>query len=260
MDEILKATIVTYKDCLNVSFTQLLKNWPIIIGTLLAYLFVEFAGQFLGRLGIVGGFMMGLLQIVILTLFYKWILDTAQKQRVEFSDLFEFDFNLFQSLISVAFILWIVSDFLIYPIIASSGNKFLGPGINLVIAIILNPVAEIIAYHRYESIHAIKYSLDFITTNWIEWFLPFVIFSLPLIILADPFLILNTLSNTYPLLASVAIFNISSVILAYISLSLVPIITPVALVLTLLFAVFRAKLFIELESGSRRQRIFKAKQ
>lgn len=258
--EILTATLNLYKDCLVLSYTQLLRSWPIIIGSLLAYTFLIFAQQYLSFLGILGGFAMGLLYIAILTLFYGWIFKVANKTKVTFDQLFDFDFNLFQGLISVGFILWIANDFLINPILAGIQNPYLRPAINLGLGILLNPVAETITYHRYESIHAIKYSINFISTNWIEWFIPFVIVSLPLVIYTNPLIILQLLSSIQPLMPSLTIFSTISSFLSFFSSSLSSIASPIALIITLFFAIFRAKLFIELESGSRRQRIFKAKQ
>ena len=60
-------------------------------------------------------------------------------------------------------------------------NQFVTMCISLFIGVVFNPLSEIIIYERLQGVEALKRSYFFITEKWLAWFIPFVVFLIPII-------------------------------------------------------------------------------
>lgn len=261
--ELVKATLQIYKESALKSLLELKNNWIIIIATIVAYLIFSILSSTLGSANnLITGLLLGLAFIAFLTLFYSWIFDLAQGQKLKWNQLHHFDGELFNALMSTGFILWIANDFLLDPLLNIIQKPNLKAALQMLIVIIFNPIAETVAFRRYSSIAAFKHAADFTKANWIEWFCPFILLMSPIMILIDPMLILSTLSGMALLFPTQGLIGIwagfinlfipASTLGVYLSLIC-------ALIIAIFYALFRAHLFIALETGSRRQRIFRAR-
>lgn len=135
----------------------------------------------LGSLGIVGGFIFGILTVVMLSTFYGWIRGLGSGEKLRFADLIKLDRDIFFAVIDVGFILWLV-NFIPRQLLLGldSGPVFMSMGIFITIA--FNPVPEVIMSHGLQGISALSYAFQFSKQRFFEWFLPFCICILPTIL------------------------------------------------------------------------------
>ena len=250
-----KATLQMYADCAAEASRSLTRNWIILPASVLLAASAFLAAALLGPLGMVGGFIVGLAWTALLSMYYSWLADASSRQKLSFADLPRVNYPLFMAIISVAFLLWII-EWIAGSLVQGLNASWIMACLRLGIVLVFNPLPETIYSHRYESSTAMRESYNFISKNWIEWYLPFVVLMAPWFI-ASPHRVPVLLSQTYPLLpSSVLVFGPAEWFSGIGTLSAVTI----GIILANWFMLFRAQLFSALESGSRRQRAFKAKQ
>lgn len=255
--EVINATLMMYKECITTASRGIVRNWKILPGIIGLYYATMYIGATLGRLGQVGGFIMGFVICGFISLFYTWIAVTVRGKKLEWSDLVEIDIEQFWTIMSVGFILWIVNYFLraMPPGENAFQFQFL---INVGMGIVFNAIPEVIYQKGARSTHAFSETLKFIQVNWIEWFLPFILIMLPWLFSGfSAMLLLSSVVMVTTLLPTVS--------LVFLFGYLVPgLMDPIGQVLGVIFAtwfmIFRGKLFEELDGGTRRRRIFLAKQ
>lgn len=255
---VLTQTVLMYGDCLKKSARNLLKNWIIIPASVVAYIILILLAIPLAHLGMAGGFILGFIQIALLAFYYSWISETCRGSKVTTRDLLEFSYAMFFQVLSVAFIFFIVDFVLRSLLLGIEEGNWLLPCVNLGIVIVFNAIPEIIHQERLEGLLALQHAAVFTKENWIEWFLPLVVLLLPSIFLFSPEYVLLSLARAEPLLPVLTVIeNIRSLSYFHGSGYLFAL---AGIVLGNWFMIFRGQLFIELRSGSRRQRIFKARQ
>lgn len=252
--ETIRATALMYAACAAAATRVFIRNWIIVPGSIAAFLIFSVCMQLFLPLGMAGGFVVGLVEVALLTLYYRWIADSTEGDRLRFSDLIQFDYSLFVSIISVGFVVFI-AKYIISSLILGMSLGWINALISLVIIIVLNPVAETIMHHRFEGMTAISHAYRFVLDNWVEWFLPFVLIMIPWMLIdrSDPLLML---ARTDPLLPG------SPVIFAAVALGYwVPlpglVLAAIGVVVVNWFMIFRLNLFRDLDSSSRRQRSYR---
>lgn len=257
--EMFTATLHLYKECFFSASSILMRNWILPIAAVLAFLAFMLAAFLVTPLGIAGRFLLGLIYIYLLTIFYGWLIEARRPSPIKLSELTRFDYGLFSNLISVGFILWI-ADYLLRPLATDIQTRWFFAIVQIAIFIVLNCVAEVIYLHRLEGVSALRHSVGFITTNWPEWFLPQILLLTPLFMIW-PSIVLMTWSNADPLLPiSVLINQMQVVFLFYLPDAGLLIGGSLAVIISIWFMFFRAELFSELESGSRRMRAYQNKR
>jgi hypothetical protein len=255
---IINGTLRIYKRCALDTTKWVIKNWVVLPGGIALFFIFVLASQLLAPMGFLGGFLLGILYAMALSLYYSWILATKNKDPLNFANLFEFDMPLFWNIINVGFVFWIF--FLFYDQLTKGFNvENLNLGIGLLIGIIFNPLPEIIMHHRMDGTGALSHSYNFIRENWIEWFLPVVLFSLPYWWISPWDMLMNFITRT-PLIP------VLSALQPWLDMfrNFVPGIgSLVAFVVSLLlahwFMVFRLNLFAELDGSNRRRRRMQGK-
>ncbi len=253
--EIVTGTLAIYVASARSATAGLRRNWviiPGIVGLYLAFVFLSFA---LGSLGMLGGFLVSLFALAALTLYYNWLSQTVTRQRVRMVDLKEFDVALFFGIISVSFVLWIAS--LLVESVAMGAQM---PGLQLLLSLFIifacNATPEVLYLNRAESVHALLEAFRFVRDNAIEWYLPFILLSLPFLSLGfDVFVI--QFASSYPLLPISMVMEAPR---ALISGEFGILAAGLGVILAHWFMLFRAHLFQELSRGTRRQRAFAARQ
>ncbi|MDC0358062.1 hypothetical protein OAO01_04530 [Oligoflexia bacterium] len=253
-----KATLSMYLDCIKKASLSLYKNWLIIFASVIAYLAFVYSFRLFAPLGVGGGFLAGLVHIALLSIYYSWISDIVKKEDLTLKKLIVLDYSMFFNVISVAFILFI-AKYLVSAVVESSGAPWIGELFQFGIVIIFNAIPEVIYLHRYESIPALGHAATFTRENWIEWFLPLVIILSPLLIL-NPNFVLKLIAQSSELLPALMIAHGWKILAAFHEDFIAIGLTLIGILLGNWIMLFRANLFLELESGTRRKRMYNAKQ
>jgi len=254
----LKASIAMYRDCLDKSLRALFKNWlllpglvVLIIGLLIIALFVSSL-----PLGIAGGFIMGISACMALSQYYSWLARSLRLEKLKFKEMFVFDYAVFSSVISVAFLIWIL-NMLVGFIARDIPNSatFLGM-YSLALVLFFNPIPEMAYIKGERDLSAFQSSFYFVRDNWIEWFIPYVlVFGVLIGLRYDEALsILSASSPLYPFATLFSGFQRTSFSFGSEYLYFI-----VVFIFSHWFMMFRSELFQELDSGSRRARIYKWK-
>lgn len=235
------STLNIYKRCTSRATSGLIRNWPLVLGSIVAFIALELALQIFSPLGMAGGFIVGFIQIFLLSLYYAWISGTVEKERIRIPDLYQIDMSLFFAILNVAFILFIV-NFLLQG--ADWGLKLI---ISLAINVLLNAVPEVIYNHRSEGLDSIVYTANFVRTHWIEWFTPLLVVIAPLLfLLHSPKQALILFSVGEPLLPAVLVARQGDLFFSYGNIFGVLGVF-VAILLANWYMIFRGYLFQELE-------------
>ncbi|MCO6430767.1 MAG: hypothetical protein J5J00_07890 [Deltaproteobacteria bacterium] len=251
------ATLQMYIECVKSASWAVIRNWPMLIGVIAAFFLFEVAVDKLVFFGHAGRFGAGILAAALISVYYLWLAEAASGNTITLKRLPAFDWGLFLSIISVSFILyiiWLVTSPYQMQNAASAAI------INLLIIFLFNAIPESIYLHRSESIAAFSKAINFTKENWIEWYLPFLLLLLPIFLRSsDPIAVLLSFSTMLaPLLpATVIIYSWSGVAAQWVP---APLALLCGLVIGNWFMLFRGFLFQELDSGSRRRRMFLAKQ
>ncbi len=200
----------------------------------------------------VGGFLAGMFGILSLSVIYNWIKIVASGQKFNLKHIKDFDISFFDSILNVAFILFIVNLLLGS---FSNNNKTILIIVNFLIVILCNPIVETIILKETRGIESFSQSFDFIIKNWIEWFIPQIFVLLPLILLS-PKSILIIFGVSDILIPSGITFN--GLHVTFNSYNMPPYISIFfAFFISLFFVMFRMHLYKELDETTRRSRSFK---
>lgn len=268
MGELLSATIHLYRQALQATWRSLVRGWLTILALVgFGVLFLG-AARIAGPLGMVGGLVLGLVNAVLVGATLRLIEQALNATRtIQPSDVMESFGHYFWDVISVGFVLWLPMMALEMGAQANPYGQFLSSAALLLVFVLLNPAPEVIYQARHDSpLEVIKTSYEFVLEHWIEWFLPFVLLLLPVVL--SP----TGLSEFVEIFSGVGRgaglgliqfllmpFAVIGSWLAYVGLDpeaqelLLFVLTPPAATAILLF---RGHLFALLRGASRRQRLF----
>jgi hypothetical protein len=179
------------------------KAWPVALVVIAYALLMGFAANLLAPLGVIGGFLVGLLEALCISSYLYLLSQAVAGSRIGLADLRRNFASLFIEVIGVLFLLWIagmVVGFLAR--VASERAAFVMAAYGLAVAVFLNPVPEIIYQGRSpgRSTELLVASFHFIQQHWIEWFLPNIVFGVLIVGIAYGGEALNpeTLMTTLP--------------------------------------------------------------
>ena len=242
-----------YADCLKSATHGTVRNWIVLPATAaMLFLFMVVAGA-VAPLGLLGGFILGLLTCMCITQYYSWLIRTKEGERIPWRSLLEFDAGLFQAVISAAFILWII-DFMVSSLLQGiEGARWFQGMVKLAIILVFNPLAEVVYLRGDRDLAAFQRAYQFTLQHWIEWFIPYVLIFAPLCSLGGTETALSVLSSTSALFpSSPALF---ALMLSFPSL----LAAVLGAILVHWLMLFRGALFENLDTGNRRMRMFRYK-
>lgn len=230
------ATLKLYAESLNRAVRVCLRNWAVVFTSWVYLAITLVAGYIVSPLGIIGGMIMALVAAAVAGSYLYLVEMVVRTNRVTLDD-FKRSFGVhFWDVVNVMFLLWLID--LAAGIVARASGEALAIQVIVGVAVfvLFNAVPELIYQGRVGSVALLAASVKFIQENWIEWFIPNVLFG-------------AVIYGTYVLVpVSVAAFD------------------PVELLVDLLRAflifnmmVFRGYLFEALNSGSRRARMFRSR-
>lgn len=248
---LLSATIQMYRQATVDTWTRIQRNWWVGLLPFLYGFILILVASFVGSLGMVGGFIFGLISAMCTSSYLYFLAGMVNGQRVVLSELGESWRPYLSPVITVLFFLFLVQltlSLVLPPVESSQDVAFF---VTLILLVILNPIPEIIYLGRSDGFGMLQESFDFLRENWMEWFLPLVFFTvlslgIPLPV-ASP-LRVGQLSFSFTGIQSLLSGSLESLLWnvfgAFIFLALM---------------VFRGLLFRTLFGTSRRQRIFRSR-
>lgn len=238
----LKDIIETNRSIISKAFKLTLHNWLIIftglIYSIVFLLLIRVASMF----WIFGGILIAIVQSAIISNYLYLIENIILYDRISIED-FKKGFKVY---------IWKVYGVLIVIWFANYGaGIFLRPLLNIRVGflslwtliilgafIFLNSLPEIIYQKHYDVGESFRYSFEFIKENWIDWFVPNIIFTILLLILFGGMNPINMLTRG----TNLAQLNIFSYIIGQLLFSFI--------------MIYRGLLFQVLSGTSRRKRMF----
>ncbi len=202
--------------------------------------------------GLIGSLILGMVLCVFLASYFSTVLAGIENNRVNVKELWQDMGELFSPMISVLFALFIfklVVGFGAGP----STPQWIHATIGLFLAVLLNPLPEVITYNQGTALYSFQVCFEFIKENFIEWFVPFLFFLLPLyFIYPDSFL-----DVTIYFMTKNPLFIVESFLMAFggsIAFSSFGLVTlPVLFIMYFIF-IFRGVLYKKLATSTRRKR------
>jgi hypothetical protein len=268
MVSLVSATLQLYRQVLYATGRSLTKTWLSMLALLVFALLFLGVARIAAPLGIGGGFLLGIVNALLVGATLRLIEQSLSAARtIQFTDVTESFGHYFWDVIGVGFVLWIPTMLLDMGMQANPYGQFLSSAFLLLVFILLNPAPEVIYQVRHDSpLEVIKSSYEFVLEHWIEWFLPFALFILPVVLSPSGLQEFFSLSGQAGRGAGLDFFQILMLPftalggwLSYIGLDsegqgiiLVLLTPPMALAVML----FRGHLFASLRGTSRRQRLF----
>ena len=173
-----------YRQAIRSTGRSLRHGWIAMLALVgFALLFVG-VSQVAGSLGIAGGFLLGALNALLVGATLSLIEQSLGGARsLQLHDIQESLGCYFWEVIGVGFVLWLPIMALDLGTQANPYGQFLSSAALLLLFILLNPAPEVIYQVRQDSpLDVLKTCYEFVVENWIEWFLPFGLLILPVVI------------------------------------------------------------------------------
>lgn len=268
MVELLSATLHLYRQALQATWRSLTRGWVTVAALIgFALLFVG-AARIVGSLGMIGGVLLGLVNALLVGATLRLIEQSLSAARtIQLTDVTESFGHYFWDVIGVGFVLWLPMMALDMGTQANPYGGFLSAAVMLLLFLLLNAAPEVIYQIRHDSpLDVFKASYEFVLEHWIEWFLPFAILALPIVVSPSGIQEFFNLStgigrgaglNFFQLL--LLPFTLIGGWMSYVGLDpdaqwiFLLLLTPLVATTALLF---RGHLFALLRSSTRRQRMF----
>ena len=268
MVELLSATLHLYRQALQATWRSLMRSWVMVAALIgFALLFVG-AARIVGSLGMIGGVLLGLVNALLVGATLRLIEQSLSAVRtIQFTDVTESFGHYFWDVIGVGFVLWLPMMALDMGTQANPYGGFLSSAVTLLLFILLNAAPEVIYQIRHDSpLDVFKASYEFVLEHWIEWFLPFALLALPIVVSPSGIQEFFNLSTGIGRGAGLNFFQLFLLPftliggwMSYVGLDpdaqwvLLLLLTPLVATTALLF---RGHLFALLRSSTRRQRMF----
>lgn len=268
MVELFSATLHLYRQALQATWRSLMRSWVMVAALIgFALLFVG-AARIVGSLGMIGGVLLGLVNALLVGATLRLIEQSLSAVRtIQFTDVTESFGHYFWDVIGVGFVLWLPMMALDMGTQANPYGGFFSSAVMLLLFILLNAAPEVIYQIRHDSpLDVFKASYEFVLEHWIEWFLPFALLALPIVVSPSGIQEFFNLStgigrgaglNFFQLL--LLPFTLIGGWMSYVGLDpdaqwvFLLLLTPLVATTALLF---RGHLFALLRSSTRRQRMF----
>lgn len=166
-----------YRQTAALAFRRAFKAWPVAFSLIVYAVIMRFAAMLAGNLGLIGGFVLGLAAAACGAGYLHLLSLAVRGQKVSFEDLKTGFKELFSTVISALFALWIIG-FVVSALVQGAGPN--GPAIaamvGLAMAFFLNPLPEMIYLQEARSFQLLLASARFVLAHPVAWFLPNLLF------------------------------------------------------------------------------------
>jgi hypothetical protein len=185
MVELLSATLHLYRQAVQATWRSLVRSWMTVaalMGFALLFLGAARIAALLG--GMIGGVVLGLINALLVGAMLRLIEQSLSAVRtIQLTDVTESFGHYFWDVIGVGFVLWLPLMALDMGTQSNPYGGFLSSAVTLLLFILLNAAPEVIYQIRHDSpLDVFKASYEFVLEHWIEWFLPFAILALPIVV------------------------------------------------------------------------------
>ena len=223
------ATLEIYRLAVTRAAALALRNWA-VLASAFVYGFISSAtGWFAPALGLLGGFVVVLVQSACIASFLYLVEMMVRTSRVTLAD-FQRSFGVYLwDVIGVRFVLWLFFGFAGPLLVTLPEGGLVLKFVTLLFVVFFNAVPELIYLGHHSTVALLSESYRFIVDNWLEWFPP------NLLMLGILLLLVEVPTGSAAMVVQV-----------------------LAIPLFVYFAmVLRGLLFLELSGTSRRGRIFR---
>lgn len=180
----LGSVLTLYRRAVLSTLRSIQQGWIGMIALVgFALLFVGIS-RIAGPLGMAGGFILGAANALLVGATLHLIEQSLSGVRaLQLHDIVDSLGHYFWDVIGVGFVLWLPVMALDMGTQANPYGQFLSAACLLLLFILLNPAPEVIYQVRHDSpLDVFKTCYDFVLENWIEWFLPFGLLILPVVL------------------------------------------------------------------------------
>jgi hypothetical protein len=176
--QILRVTLWIYATALMRAFDCVRKNLVVSLAPLAYSLVLSAAAMIALPLGILGGFLLGLVSQACISSGLYLVKNIVDSGKTDFND-FARGFTVYLwDLITISFILWIPMRLAGMALATVPNGPLIYFCIQIALYILLNPVPELIYQSRTSGLELLGASYNFIVENWIEWLIPNIILAI----------------------------------------------------------------------------------
>ena len=184
MSRILAETLELYRNAFRKTGQSLARGWMTMVAVVGFGFLLVLAAQIASPLGMAGGFLLGAANALLVGATLSLIEQSISHARaLTFHDILGSVGHYFWDVIGIGFILWLPLMALDMSMQTNPFGQLLSYAVLLLLFLLLNPAPEIIYQVRHNSpLDVFKTSYEFVLENWIEWFLPFVLILIPIVL------------------------------------------------------------------------------
>ena len=184
MSRILAETVELYRSAFRKTGESLARGWMTMVAVVGFGLLLVLASQIASPLGMIGGVLLGAVNALLVGAILSLIEQSITHARVlTLHDIVDSVGHYFWDVIGIGFVLWLPLMVLDMSLQANPSGQLLSYAVLLLIFLLLNPAPEIIYQVRHDSpLDVFKTSYEFVLENWIEWFLPFALILIPIVL------------------------------------------------------------------------------
>ena len=233
----------TYKDCAVLASRKFVKSWWLVLLSLAAVAAFVFFSAMIGRIfggsNFIGGLIIGLLQVWLLSLYYGWLRAAHNGDKIDPKEILHLDSNLFLAIINVGF-LFFVAQYVLVALTTPFGLGIVGSLFLFLVVLACNVLPEMIYISGKSDFDTYQESFNFVKENWIEWLVPYFVLLIPVIV-ASPKSALVLVGSVDPMLPTQIVIWSTISLVSNPNLIVFAIILGIALVSWVML--FRAELF-----------------
>lgn len=184
MSRILAETVALYRNAFRKTGESLIRGWMAIVAVVGFAFLLLLATQIASPLGMIGGFVLGAVNALLVGATLSLIEQSiSQARALTIRDILGSVGHYFWDVIGIGFILWLPLMALDLSTQTNPFGQLISYAALLLIFLLLNPAPEIIYQVRHDSpLEVLKTSYEFVLENWMEWFLPFALILIPIIL------------------------------------------------------------------------------
>ena len=183
--ETLKITLSIYAAVLARSADLTLRNWPVFATAFIYLAILDFTMPLAAALGLLGGFVAGLVQAACLASFLYLVEQIVRSSKVTLDD-FRRSFGVYLwDVVGVLFVFWIFQMLCVPVLLQTPNGLAILLSIELVGFVLFNAVPELIYFGHHSALELLAESAGFVSENWIEWFPPNLLAAATFALLVD---------------------------------------------------------------------------
>jgi len=181
----LVATMRLYRSVIRRAVRVAAVNWPVGLSVFVYFALFRVTVPFAMSLGIVGGFILGLVSAACMASFLFLVERLVRHGRVTLQEFPESFTAYLSDVIGVLFVMWMLRMVLSIALMTNPQALLISAIVQLFIFVFFNAVPELIYLGHHSSIDLLTESYRFISENWIEWFPPTLVAGVIFVVLTE---------------------------------------------------------------------------